>query len=455
MIAALTAQRVFGAGGQVPPFRWNHTVDDLPVWQVTSDQMSSAPILLLTGGVKMYGQAGQAPPARYGLSYFDDPPTWYPASESLNSSVLQLLTGGGKFYGQAGQVPPSRWNYNHDDPPMWIGRPAGSAALPLLTFTTFYGAGGQVPPARFDFNYFDDPPMWVGRPTGSAVIPLLTVQVIYGQGGQVPPFRWNWGLDDSAVWQGAPVGSLVNLQFSTKPFVPARWNQHHDDPPPWTFPYKQLLTLYNPPVTNPFSNRKTAWYSEDAYWVGRPVSSTVIPLLTAQRIYGVGGQAPPARFDFNYFDDPPMWQGTPAQWNRLLAQTFTEPFPQPGRLTWWYAEDTHWTGTPTASAVIPLLTAQRFYSAGGQVPPARFSIEYHDEAAHWRGAPVGANLELFIPSPPPTPFVNRRTFWYSEDAYWVGRPLTAYGLYVPFSPPVNVAYAVTYVKTMKARTRVK
>jgi hypothetical protein len=274
----------------------------------------------------------------------------------------------------------------------------------LLTFTSYV----QVRAPLYVPRPPEDQPWGPPRSIPVSLLARLTQQKIYGQGGQVPRARWNFNYDETPIWVGAPRSSNIS-------------------------------TI--PPAVNPFKNKNTYWFSEDAVWQGTPIDSALLhPLLTS------GGQVKPFRWNYT-LDDQSIWQGVPID-SALLHPLLTAGGQVPP-FRWNFTWDDHavWQGVPIDSALLhPLLTA------GGQVPPARWNFNY-DEAASWQlfidrntnlYPPVAAqnpltvrwfsssddtptwqwtpsNVAIVLP-PTPNPFTSRPPQWYSEDAFWQGGP---------------------------------
>jgi hypothetical protein len=238
-------------------------------------------------------------------------------------------------------------------PPFWVPRPSddpswGYAARKSQLISLLTAAGK---PKQFQPNFtYDDAAFWQGSPSHAAPIPLLTAIKFYGQGGQALPYKWNFTLDD---------------------------------PPSWQFFFIYNRNVAVPKVAVPFSNRQTYWYDEPSFWQGAPSDAAPIALLTQQKIYGQGGQVPPFRPNFTY-DDPSFWLGK------------SDP-----------------------SAIIPLLTAIKFFGQGGQVPPFRANFTY-DDSSFWSWQyHVNSNI---LAGKAPSPASNYKTYFYSEDSLWTGAP---------------------------------
>src|SRR5258706_15529402 len=65
IIAFLTKQKIYAAGGQVPTKPWSRwlTYDDPPMWQ--GSPLNSQAITVTRTQVKFFGQPGQAPTKRW------------------------------------------------------------------------------------------------------------------------------------------------------------------------------------------------------------------------------------------------------------------------------------------------------------------------------------------------------------------------------------------------------
>lgn len=61
------------------------------------------------------------------------------------------------------------------------------------------------------------------------------------------------------------------------------------------------------------------------------------------------------------------------------------------------ADETYWSGTPLDSPVIPFLTKQKFFGAGGQVPTKLWAPLYtFDDPSVWYAAPVPSTILEFL-----------------------------------------------------------
>ncbi len=331
----------------------------------------ASPINLLTA------QPKPTVPIRWNVT-LDDPPTW--SGAPIHSATLQLLTAPGK-------APTFTFRFGLDDPAYWQGAPTARNA-PLYLATPFTN--------RKTWWYAEDP-VWSGEPINSATIQLLT------SAGQAKPFRWNHTLDDPSLWSGSPLRSvtmsMLTVGGQVKPF---RWNYTVDDPPTWQQPKGFNLTL-NTTIVKPFTNR-WAWAYPDEASVWQPTINLNLNIV-------LGSSFPGALSSYvNTPLDNPTWDAKPIGINKALNTLFQSPFT--ARPPQWYAEDAYWSGVPTRSQIIRLLTA------GGKPPTPRYQFNY-DDASLWAGAPIGVSpyrLASF------TPTTARPPQFYSEDAYWLGVP---------------------------------
>ncbi len=61
------------------------------------------------------------------------------------------------------------------------------------------------------------------------------------------------------------------------------------------------------------------------------------------------------------------------------------------------ADETYWSQTPVKSPIIPFLTKQKFFGAGGQVPTKRWAPFYtFDDPSVWYAAPVPSTILKFL-----------------------------------------------------------
>jgi hypothetical protein len=391
IIPALSAVKVYGVGGQVPPFRWNATLDEPPSWQW--------PIYAVNLGVHAL-LAAPTPFENRQTYWYSEDSLWQ--GTPLRSEIISALSIV-KVYGAGGQGPPYRWNYTLDEAPQWQGAPVNSKIISVLSAQRIFGTGGQVPPYRWNYT-IDDPPSWqwplytinvnthglltaptpfenrqtywysedaywVGSPSRSQAIPLLSVQSIYGKGGQVPPFRWNATLDEPGVWGPKPVGVAQGLLAAAPPTprIPRFPYAPVDDPPTWQWTLAERNRLILQPSAMPPQHGPPGWYSEDSFWSGVPTRSRIMAMLSAQRIYGQGGQVPPIHERF-VLDDPPVWRGEPRR-----------------------------------SVTISLLSGTRFYGQGGEALPRFWHYDYDDPPPWTRPLELNLGLVLSVVVPPPPP----------------------------------------------------
>jgi hypothetical protein len=392
--------------------RWSYTYDETSSWQWPTYTATLFPL-----SMQLY-----ALPASISFSY-DDPPTWQWNIFGRNPNILKV-------------VPPppfsfeSQWPYRYDETAPWSPNPETlNANYSLLKSQPFSFE------LRWPYTYDETAP-WNAAPISSRAIVVTTTQVkFYGQPGQAPPFRWNatgddaaswqwpnysrndnilgipppppfsnaqsyrWTFDDASLWQGTPLpsGAIVatrtQVRFYGQPGqAPYRWsNWTYNDPPVWTWPgatwnHNVLFQIVYPKINPPIQ-----WYSEDAYWLGTPLSSRAIVLTNTQaQFFGQHGQVPPFRWNWG-LNDPPVWQWAIPQRNvDVLIPVIVEPFSNSQAKRWTYDDASLWQGVPTRSQIIRLLsTQQRFYSAPGQVPTPRWARYYVlDDPPMWQGSPT-------------------------------------------------------------------
>lgn len=376
IIPFFTQTKVFGAGGQVPIKFWRYDIE------LGERQWEGKPLpsTILASGLS----PGQIKPRWLWKFELDNPPIW-PGAPTASILLADLLTA-------QGQVKPRwLWNFGYDDPSAWSGAPTRNAQLtPSL--------GPAFPRKSWAFDQFDDSSVWSGAPLKSGVLSdLLTI------GGQTPPrLSWNFGTDDSPVWQfiGQINQSLLAALTVSSPFVNPPWKFGGDDP---------------------------------SIWTGAPVKSAVLAeLLTAQ------GQAPP-RLPWNFtLNDPPPWFGKPTS-NPQLLPFLGSAFP---RKSWAFDlldDSSVWTGAPVKSALL----ADLLTSSGQTYPrvPWNFGL---NEPPSWYGQPL-PNQErnlLLLTTVVSSPFVNAQfsfgvnSIGIDYSAFWTGGPLPAYTMSIP--PPSSV-----------------
>ncbi len=391
---------------------------------------------------------------------------WQAAPMGASLNLLAVAT----FFGAKGQAPTKRWlpyySYNVGES-QWNAAPVDSPIIAFLTKQVIHGKGGQVPTKKWaPYLTIDDPPPWQmpSEWMNSGVMQELT---------RVPfnlftPFLWrlNYTQNDPPGWQGSPDGSPITLTVVTQnPFVP-QFPEFIDDPPPWQMPSEwmnsgvmQQLARITFPLFTPYLWRTQYTQNDASCWQGEPVNSAIIQLLTA------AGQAKP--FQWNYtLDDQGVWTGSPDGAPLTLTAATQNPFK--GRAPNWCAEDPVWSGEPVNSAAIQLLTAVKFYGAGGQVPTFTFRFGLDDPTV-WSGEPINSATIQLLTAPgkvkpfrwnytlddasgwsknssgsaiisiltaggkPPTPHYQL----HSDDAsFWQGGPVSVYPYLSAVQPPV-------------------
>lgn len=213
-----------------------------------------------------------------------------------------------------------------------------------------------------------DDGFWQGQPDNSAALQLLTAIKLFGAGGQAPTKQWHYDDDVAAsLWRGAPAASAILPLLTAVKFFGAggqapskQWRYDHD--------------------------------VGASFWQGQPNPSAVLQLLTAVKFFGAGGEAPPRRQWVAGVDEigwTPSFGRNVALLNAAAAAS--NPFVSP---LWKFAADdgSVWQGQPDNSAVLQLLTAVKFFGAGGQAPTKRWSYDYLLDEPIWIGRPDASAL---------------------------------------------------------------
>lgn len=339
----------------------------------------------------------------------DDQP-WQLKMEWMNSGVLQQLARV-----QFPLFTPFLWRpyYTQNDPSTWQMSPEwmnsnilqnlGRVTFPLLT------------PFLWRTQYTqNDPSAWQIKSE------YMSVPQVLQPATSVPfkPKRWRLNYDDSSAWQMPSEwmnsGALQQLALVPTPlFTPVPWEQYYgqnDYSVVWVgSPVGRLDTLYRVAV-NPFVPQFPDLFAENASWQGEPQSASVA-LLTAP---APAVQEPQMS---------PFWAPRPPDDNIRNASQVASPInlltaqPKPTVPIRWNVtlnDPPTWSGEPINSATLQLLTAP------GKAPTRTFRFGL-DDPAYWQGIPVARNAPLYLA----TPFTNRKTYWYSEDAMWTGAPIDA------------------------------
>jgi hypothetical protein len=380
-IVTRTQVRFYGQPGQVPTKCWNpvYTFDDASAWQfVAPHNAILAPVIK------------PSVPKIWNVNYVDHHTVWNGGPTNIDL-LFPLLTA-------AGQVKSNQWLWGYNDASVWSGGPTNIDLLfPLLT------AAGQVPTKRWNLSYtFDDASawqftashnanlsvvnkpsvpklwnvnyvdhytVWNGSPAGSDLLfPLLTSV------GQVKPRQWLWGLDDASAWQFTTLHNANLSAVVQKPLVSTFWN-YADDASAWQFTASHnanLSTVVQEPLVSTFWN-----YADDAaLWTGTPTASDLLfPLLTA------AGQVRSKQWLWGH-DDPAVWNTQPRPMSSLQFNLTVS-----GQLhtkQWHYDIDdaTLWFGRP-----LPVSDLQLNLTAGGQLRTRQWHYDI-DDASTWQWSPL-------------------------------------------------------------------
>lgn len=146
-------------GGQLPTKQYTFTIDDPPTWQWH-----------IVGNPDLFKPAlNPFIPVRWAFNYVADP-DW--VGSPTQSGAITATRTQIKIYGQPGQAPTARYTFTLDDPPAWQWRIV-TADLNILKGTTPFFA-----PPNVWINYDSLPPIWVGEPIGrnfNVLIPVVPV----------------------------------------------------------------------------------------------------------------------------------------------------------------------------------------------------------------------------------------------------------------------------------------
>jgi hypothetical protein len=279
--------------------------------------------------------------------------------------------------------------------------------------------------------------LFVAMVTGATTISSFTQDTTNASWGTSPPAG---SISNTAPVLG--VGFVVNTGLGTLTYAPTfgtsdAWAATIIGYPPDTAAqFQPDLAIDDPPI-----------------WVGSPVKSAPIGLLTSQKEFGQGGQAPPFRPNFS-LNDPPEWQGKPAAYSlaQLLSGTVVRPpatTPNPSRddvfvwqpqasfnvlsgvtqnpfhnaKTYWYHEGSDWQGSPVNAKSISLTTTQvKVYGQPGQSPPFRWNATLDDAPAAQPNLPRNQNL---LSSSAQTPFSPVIWGTVIDPSHWQGSPVNA------------------------------
>ncbi len=412
LLRNLTQQKINGAGGQVPTKRW------LPylTYDVAESQWNAAPIdspiIAYLTKQKVFGAGGQVPTKGW-LPYYteNDPPPWQTPTEWMNSGILQQL---GRITFPLFTPYLWRLQYTQNDPPPWQQPTQRNAPLNVPT-------GTPTVPVFWNVSPVDDPPWswqwWVP-------INLNPVPIEFISNARV---RWNF-YDDPSPWQASFVSNPAIFSASPPPPPPSTAVSRGpfyvprppvDDPWGWQKTFNQVVNIT---FTPPFSSRPASFYSEDTAWTGTPLRSNLLDILS------VGGQVKPFRWNWG-LDDPPSWQ-QPKGFNLTLNTGVANPFTS--RPPVWYSEDAFWSPRLVRPNTLSLLTA------GGIRKAKLWRWDFDVGESFWQGAPVGYVIDLPVTGKPKTlPWFS---YWahanFDIDAPgWVGAPRNAANTVNPIPPP--------------------
>jgi len=147
-----------------------------------------------------------------------------------------------------------------------------------------------------------------------------------------------------------------------------------------------IIVTYTVTVASPFAPSRFSALDAPSEWIGGPSASGVLRLLTAS------GQPPTKEWRYNYDLGAPIWTGAPLPAPMVLLTT---PVPKPFvAQAWRFNLDTGmpWSGEPADSAVINLLTAQKFFGKGGQPPTKQWRYDYDSGLPVWSGEPLDSAI---------------------------------------------------------------
>lgn len=390
----------------IPTF-WQYNIDDPAGWAPTSENLNSDTLYILSAQ-KFFGAGGQVPTKRWEYD-FDDAALWSPALGNLDAHPIQLLTFQ-KFYGAGGQGPTKQWHYDFDDASVWNADASPSSIIPLLTQQRIYGTGGQVPTKQWHYDN-DDASAWqflaphngsiavVPYPFGpvfwkfgiddhSSYQPFLksnnTAQLIsteakfYGANGQVPTKQWHYDIDEASAWQFLAPHNGTIVAVPT-PFGPVRWNYNFDDASIWNSAslHSAVIQELTQQTFYSVNEQITRWFDEPSIWQWRP------------NLFVAPSAASPIKASFvQWIDDHSVWQ-----WKSIFAiapsalvvratlfASYDEAAPWSGSfksapllktqspiisLTWRFgiSEDLFWRQTyPSLVKFIPSISSYPFFS---------------------------------------------------------------------------------------------
>ena len=263
-------------------------------------------------------------------------PQWIPVPAT--SAALKMLAAGGRPFAK-------QWRQDYQiDEPLWLGAPQSSeqivSSAPPRPFAKLW---------RYDH---DIPSVWNWQPPPPDVVRILTA------GGR-PAFKfWRWDHVPETIWQGSPQPSGQISSVRTIPFQAGRQRIYQFDDPP--------------------------------QWQGAPSHSFVIPILTA------GGRPFARLWRWDYQIDAPVWQGSPLP-SGQISSVRTVPFVAGQQHVYQFDDPPQWQGNPSASWIIPELTQQQIFGAGGQVPTKFWRWDHVPEPV-WPASPQSSWPYIFVPT---------------------------------------------------------
>jgi hypothetical protein len=400
VIQFLTAQKMFGAAGQVPTKQWHYDYQETGAWQVTAETLNSAPIQLLTEGGKPFFQQW-----RYD---YNESSHWSPAPETLNSFTALVTPNVPVLFYSPFYVPrpndladwynwvlphPSvsvtftpptlarqaKYDFNETSNWQWAA-PATSPALQLVPYktsgivvshaddavdlvipprktpTTIFSAPQASPFAALQWKpqSVDDWSVWQWQALRSDIAAIVTV------GGQPPQKKWNgvYDYNDASHWFPWANRDLVIRTAQPIPVIPKLWPYmaYNEAAVTWQPLYQRGALLASQmqakPFIAPFWNY--ANLDDPQMWLkSSPKSSTIVPLL---------GLRPNSNFwSWNYnTDESAIWRQPP---QGLLNLPFPPPLPPPMRINPWWAWNIDeravwWRQTPQrgflSTAILPI-----------------------------------------------------------------------------------------------------
>jgi hypothetical protein len=276
------------------------------------------------------------------------------------------------------------WPSSYEPDKVWSWSAPYNLALPLAPPLTIY---------QWRLNVAEDV-FWPAKPQASAVLAQLLTAA-----GQPPQAHWNFGYDEPPAWRAASIAPNLNLAEPSASITPAPawfWRVDIAEDPPWLGkPTAAPFNLLGGQVPTKFWRYD---YVETPVWTWTaPQSAVLAPLLTA------GGQPPTPRWQPLLDSAASAWQWQAPPNLPLSTPTVTLPFYNPWQAGTVDQDVRLWLGVPINSAAIPLLTAQKVYAAGGQVPTFFFVPIYDLSPAYWQSGSQPVPVVILGPLPPIPP----------------------------------------------------